>query len=62
MNIGDNSYMTECSQEIEGATYGDELPKNHAGDGSDLSKATDHDYSSSNKDSDVMAWYCLGVA
>lgn len=55
--------MTECSQDTEGATFDDDLPNNHAaGDGSDFSKATDHDYSSSNTDSDVMAWYCLGVA
>ena len=62
VNIGDNSYMAECSQELEGTAYDDDLPNNHAKDGSELNKATDHDYASSNTDSDVMAWYCLGVA
>lgn len=56
--------MTECSQELEDATDEADLPNNHTGltDSSDFSKGSDHNYSSSNADSDMMAWYCLGVA
>lgn len=63
--MGDNLYVTGDSHcEVETSVDAEMLNQRHAENHGvcDETGTSDHSYSSRQSDSDVMAWYCLGVA
>lgn len=61
--MGDNLCVTvDSDSEIEGNFVETEMTLQQEGEGCDKNRTADHSYSGHQSESDIMGWYCLGVA